>query len=106
MTHHLHLGLDTELHPTPPVPERVGSLLHFPEIRSRFLPQAHDVIVALPPGTQGEVFIVELSGRVVFQSGWSGPLIATDHLASGIYVVRFFDHTSRRVRAERFVKYR
>ncbi|MCA0375663.1 MAG: esterase [Gemmatimonadetes bacterium] len=50
MTHHLHLGLDTELHPTPPVPERVGSLLHFPEIRSRFLPQAHDVIVALPPG--------------------------------------------------------
>jgi predicted alpha/beta superfamily hydrolase len=25
-------------------------LLHFPEIRSRFLPQAHDVIVCLPPG--------------------------------------------------------
>jgi len=69
-------------------------------------PVTDRLIVALPPGTQGEVFIVELSGRVVFQSGWSGPLIATDHLASGIYVVRFFDHTSRRVRAERFVKYR
>lgn len=46
----IHAGLSTELHPTPPVPEQVGSLLHFPEIRSRFLPQAHDVIVCLPPG--------------------------------------------------------
>lgn len=27
----------------------MGSLLHFPEIRSRFLPQAHDVTVCLPP---------------------------------------------------------
>ena len=26
-----------------------GSLLHFPEIRSRFLPHSHDVIVCLPP---------------------------------------------------------
>jgi predicted alpha/beta superfamily hydrolase len=42
-------GLDPSLHPTPPVPATAGSLLHFPEIRSRFLPQAHDVIVCLPP---------------------------------------------------------
>lgn len=43
-------GLDSALHPTPPVPVTAGSLLHFPEIRSRFLPQPHDVIVCLPPG--------------------------------------------------------
>ncbi|WP_396223124.1 alpha/beta hydrolase [Gemmatimonas sp.] len=43
-------GLDPSLHPTPPVPATAGSLLHFPEIRSRFLEQPHDVIVFLPPG--------------------------------------------------------
>ncbi|MCZ8206126.1 alpha/beta hydrolase-fold protein [Gemmatimonas sp.] len=43
-------GLDPSLHPTPPVPATAGSLLHFPEIRSRFLEQPHDVIVCLPPG--------------------------------------------------------
>jgi predicted alpha/beta superfamily hydrolase len=46
----IHLGLDHALHPTPPVPVPVGSLLHFPEIRSRFLSESHDVIVSLPPG--------------------------------------------------------
>jgi predicted alpha/beta superfamily hydrolase len=46
----IHLGLDRDLHPTPPVPVPVGSLLHFPEIRSRFLSESHDVIVSLPPG--------------------------------------------------------
>lgn len=29
---------------------RVGSLLHFPGLRSRFLPQPHDVSVCPPPG--------------------------------------------------------
>jgi predicted alpha/beta superfamily hydrolase len=46
----IQLGLDPILHPQPPVPVRSGSLLHFPEIRSRFLPQPHDVSVCLPPG--------------------------------------------------------
>jgi predicted alpha/beta superfamily hydrolase len=50
----IHLGLDHELHPTPPVPVLAGSLLHFPEIRSRFVPQPHDVIVCLPPGYEEE----------------------------------------------------
>lgn len=43
-------GLDPERHPTPPPFVEAGSLLHFPEIRSRFLPQPHDVVVCLPPG--------------------------------------------------------
>jgi predicted alpha/beta superfamily hydrolase len=43
-------GLDPDLHPTPPAFVEAGSLLHFPEIHSRFLPQSHDVIVCLPPG--------------------------------------------------------
>lgn len=43
-------GLDPDLHPIPPAFVEAGSLLHFPEIRSRFLPQSHDVIVCLPPG--------------------------------------------------------
>ena len=47
-------GLDPSLHPTPPVPATAGSLLHFPEIRSRFLEQPHDVIVCLPPGYHEE----------------------------------------------------
>ncbi len=42
-------GLDPSRHPVPPVPTLAGSLLHFPEIRSRFLPHSHDVIVSLPP---------------------------------------------------------
>lgn len=46
----IHLGLDQTLHPEPPIPVMVGSVLHFTEIRSRFLPQAHDVMVSLPPG--------------------------------------------------------
>jgi len=47
-------GLDPDLHPTPPAFVEAGSLLHFPEIRSRFLPQSHDVIVCLPPGYHEE----------------------------------------------------
>lgn len=47
-------GLDPALHSTPPVPVTAGSLLHYPEIRSRFLPQPHDVIVCLPPGYDEE----------------------------------------------------
>lgn len=50
----LSAGLDPSLHPTPPVPVTAGSLLHFPKIRSRFLPQPHDVIVFLPPGYHEE----------------------------------------------------
>jgi predicted alpha/beta superfamily hydrolase len=50
----IHAGLDHTLHPTPPVPVPAGSLLHFTEIRSRFLPHAHDVIVCLPPGYDTE----------------------------------------------------
>lgn len=46
----IQLGLDHALHPEPPVPVTVGSVLHFTEIRSRFLSQAHDVMVSLPPG--------------------------------------------------------
>lgn len=45
----LTAGLDPTLHAVPPVPLTAGSLLHFPDIRSRFLPHAHDVIVCLPP---------------------------------------------------------
>lgn len=48
----IHLGLDDTLHPEPPVPVTVGSVLHFTELRSRFLPQSHDVMVCLPPGYQ------------------------------------------------------
>lgn len=51
----MHLaGLDPDLHPTPPAFVAAGSLLHFPEIRSRFLPQSHDVVVCLPPGYHEE----------------------------------------------------
>lgn len=46
----IHFGLDHTLHPEPPVPVTAGSVLHFTEIRSRFLSQAHDVMVSLPPG--------------------------------------------------------
>jgi predicted alpha/beta superfamily hydrolase len=49
-----HAGLDPDLHPTPPAFVAAGSLLHFPDIRSRFLPQSHDVIVCLPPGYHEE----------------------------------------------------
>lgn len=46
----IHLGLDHDLHPEPPIPVMAGSVLHFTEIRSRFLSQSHDVMVSLPPG--------------------------------------------------------
>jgi predicted alpha/beta superfamily hydrolase len=45
----LHAGLSSDHHATPPIPRVVGSLLHFADIRSRFLPHPHDVIVCLPP---------------------------------------------------------
>jgi predicted alpha/beta superfamily hydrolase len=50
----VHVGLDHSLHPEPPVATAAGSLLHFPEIRSRFLPQTHDVTVLLPPDYEWE----------------------------------------------------
>ncbi|WP_053334585.1 alpha/beta hydrolase [Gemmatimonas phototrophica] len=45
----LTAGLDPTLHAVPPVATPAGSILHFPDIRSRFLPHAHDVMVCLPP---------------------------------------------------------
>ncbi len=33
-----------------PSPTHAGSLLHYPDFRSRYLPQPHDVTVFLPPG--------------------------------------------------------
>ncbi len=44
-----HLGLPDLLSATPPDPVAAGSLLHFQEMPSRFLPHPHDVIVCLPP---------------------------------------------------------
>lgn len=42
----IHAGL---LDDAPLIERRVGSLEHFPDVRSRFLEQPHDVIVSLPP---------------------------------------------------------
>ncbi len=42
----IHAGLPDD---TPLAERRVGSLLHFPDVRSRFLDQSHDIIVSLPP---------------------------------------------------------
>ncbi|MBL0889779.1 MAG: alpha/beta hydrolase [Gemmatimonadaceae bacterium] len=44
-----HAGLPAPQDLAPPTAVPVGSLLHFQELRSRFLPQPHDVIVCLPP---------------------------------------------------------
>jgi predicted alpha/beta superfamily hydrolase len=45
----IHAGLldDTSEHPVRPL--FVGSLEHYPQVRSRFLEQSHDVVVCLPP---------------------------------------------------------
>ena len=45
----VHAGLLDETSETTPVPTRVGSLDHYPGVRSRFLSHAHDVIVCVPP---------------------------------------------------------
>jgi predicted alpha/beta superfamily hydrolase len=42
----VHAGLVTDLLAAQPV----GGLAHYPAVTSRFLPQAHDVIVCTPPG--------------------------------------------------------
>ena len=47
----VHIGLpDERLGSAARVPEFIGSLQHFPELRSRFLERPHDVTVCLPPG--------------------------------------------------------
>ena len=46
----VHAGLPDEGTSRLPPPERVGSLLHYTGLRSRFLPRDHDILVALPPG--------------------------------------------------------
>ena len=45
----IHAGLLDETGATPPTPTRVGSLEHYPGVRSRFLSQTHDLIVCVPP---------------------------------------------------------
>ena len=50
----IHAGVPDNLVNTPREPHRVGSLEHFPEVRSRFLPHAHDVVVCLPPNYEHE----------------------------------------------------
>ena len=50
----IHAGVPDDLANTPIEPHRVGSLEHFPDVRSRFLPHAHDVVVCLPPHYEHE----------------------------------------------------
>ncbi|MBL0173344.1 MAG: alpha/beta hydrolase [Gemmatimonadaceae bacterium] len=45
----VHAGLLDDVNAALPAPRRVGSLDHYPEVRSRFLPHAHDVVVCVPP---------------------------------------------------------
>lgn len=45
----VHAGLLDETSETTPTPTRVGSLDHYPRVRSRFLSHAHDLIVCVPP---------------------------------------------------------
>jgi predicted alpha/beta superfamily hydrolase len=88
----VHAGLSDELHPTPPVPRAVGSLLHFTEIRSRFLPHPHDVIVCLPPdyalNSDRRYPVLYLhDGQNVFESGpfgtWSADIAAAAQVRQG-----------------------
>lgn len=46
----IHAGLLDDTNETPVRPLFVGSLEHYPSVRSRFLDQTHDVVVCLPPG--------------------------------------------------------
>ncbi len=50
----IHAGVPDDLANTRLEPRRVGSLDHFPEVRSRFLPHAHDLVVCLPPRYEQE----------------------------------------------------
>ncbi|MCC6243626.1 MAG: alpha/beta hydrolase [Gemmatimonadaceae bacterium] len=45
----VHAGLVDETSPDALKPERVGSLDHYRQVRSRFLEQSHDVVVCVPP---------------------------------------------------------
>ena len=45
----VHAGLLDETSDSTPTPIRVGSLDHYPDVRSRFLTQTHDLIVCVPP---------------------------------------------------------
>ncbi len=45
----IHAGLPDDLASPPPESVRVGSLEHFCDVKSRFVPHAHDVVVCLPP---------------------------------------------------------
>lgn len=44
----VHAGLIDDVGAMPE-PRQVGSLLHYPDVRSRFLPHSHDLVVCLPP---------------------------------------------------------
>ena len=45
----VHAGLLDEVGAALLAPRRVGSLDHYPEVRSRFLPHSHDLVVCVPP---------------------------------------------------------
>ena len=45
----VHAGLLDDVNAALPKPLRVGSLDHYREVRSRFLPHAHDLVVCVPP---------------------------------------------------------
>lgn len=45
----VHAGLAEDVNAALASPRRVGSLDHYPDVRSRFLPHPHDLVVCLPP---------------------------------------------------------
>lgn len=47
--HAVHAGLLDETYAQSLIPRRIGSLDHYPDVRSRFLPHTHDVVVCVPP---------------------------------------------------------
>ncbi len=50
----IHAGVPDDLASQPLEARRVGSLEHFPDVRSRFVPHAHDLVVCLPPNYEHE----------------------------------------------------
>jgi predicted alpha/beta superfamily hydrolase len=46
----VHAGIADESATVSLVPQRIGSLEHYPAVRSRFLDEPHDVVVCVPPG--------------------------------------------------------
>ncbi len=50
----IHAGLPDSGFDEPIVPQYVGSLEHYPQVRSRFLSHVHDLVVCLPPGYHDE----------------------------------------------------